>query len=91
MKGWSAMTDRSKTLTLVAACVQISLAATAWTDLARRSAEDVVGPKAMWVVVIAVSFVGPIAYFTTGRRDTRGRRHGKRCSGECVAAPGWRW
>ena len=68
MKSWSAMSDRSKTMTLMAACVQISLAATAWTDLARRPAEDVNGPKAMWAVVIAVNFVGPIAYFISGRR-----------------------
>ena len=46
MKSWSTMSDRSKTLTLMAACVQISLAVTAWTDLARRPAEDVDGPKA---------------------------------------------
>ena len=31
MKTWSTMSDRSKTLTLMAACVQISLAVTAWT------------------------------------------------------------
>jgi len=52
----------------MAACVQISLAVTAWTDLARRPADDVDGPKALWAVVIGVNFVGPIAYFTIGRR-----------------------
>jgi len=62
------MSDRSKTLTLMAACVQISLAVTAWTDLARRPAEDVDGPEALWAVVIGVNFVGPVAYFTIGRR-----------------------
>ena len=68
MKSWSTMSDRSKTLTLMAACLQISLAVTAWTDLARRPAEDIDGPKALWAVAIGISFVGPIAYFTIGRR-----------------------
>jgi hypothetical protein len=48
--------------------VQISLAATAWVDLARRPAELVRGPKPAWALAIAVNFVGPIAYFTVGRR-----------------------
>ena len=68
VKSWSTMSDRSKTLTLMAACMQISLAVTAWTDLARRPAEDIDGPKALWAVVIGINFVGPIAYFTIGRR-----------------------
>jgi len=65
---WSDLTDRQKTALLVAASVQLSLAATAWVDLARRPSEQVTGPKAAWAAVIAVNFVGPIAYFVAGRR-----------------------
>ena len=65
---WSDLSDREKTMVLVAASVQLSLAATAWVDLARRPPELVRGPKAAWALGIAVNFVGPIAYFTVGRR-----------------------
>ena len=67
-KRWSDLSDAEKTAILVMASVQISLAATAWVDLARRPAEQVRGPKAAWAVGIAVNFVGPLAYFTLGRR-----------------------
>jgi hypothetical protein len=48
--------------------VQVSLAAAAWTDLARRPARAVNGPKGVWALVIAVNTVGPLAYFRWGRR-----------------------
>ena len=65
---WADLTERQRTLILVAASVQLSLAATAWTDLARRPAEQVRGSKAVWAAAIAVNFVGPVAYFSRGRR-----------------------
>ena len=67
-KRWSDLSDEQKTAILVAACVQVSLAATAWIDLARRPAEQVRGPKPAWAAAIAVNFVGPISYFAFGRR-----------------------
>jgi len=67
-KRWSDLSDREKTAVLVLASVQLSLAATAWVDLARRPAELVRGPKPAWALGIAVNFVGPLAYFTVGRR-----------------------
>ena len=65
---WSELTQTQQTALLVAACVQFSLAATAWVDLARRPASSVRGPKSAWAAVIAVNFVGPITYFVAGRR-----------------------
>jgi hypothetical protein len=53
---------------MVAGCVQLSLAATAWADLARRPASEVNGSKAMWAGIIAINFVGPLAYFARGRK-----------------------
>lgn len=67
-KRWSDLSDQEKTAVLVVASVQISLAVTAWVDLARRPAELVRGPKPAWAVAIAVNFVGPITYFAFGRR-----------------------
>ena len=65
---WKDMTPGQQTATLVAGSVQLSLAATAWTDLARTPAERVNGPKGVWAAVIGVNFIGPIAYFIWGRR-----------------------
>jgi hypothetical protein len=48
--------------------VQLSLAATAWTDLARRPARRVNGRKGVWAAVIAINWIGPLAYFRWGRR-----------------------
>lgn len=67
-KRWSDLTEGQRTAVLVAASIQLSLAATAWVDLSRRSADQVRGPKPLWAAAIAVNFVGPIAYFVAGRR-----------------------
>jgi len=64
---WGELSQREQTAILVATSVQLSLAATAWADLATRPAELVNGRKSVWAAVIAVNFVGPIAYFTRGR------------------------
>ena len=65
---WSDLSTQRQTGMLVAAAVHLALAATAWTDLARRPAALVRGPKALWAVLIAVNFIGPLSYFVFGRR-----------------------
>jgi hypothetical protein len=66
---WSDLSPRQQTAILTLGSVQLSLAATAWQDLVRRPASEVNGRKAVWAAVIAVSFVGPVAYFRWGRRS----------------------
>lgn len=65
---WDDLSAPEQTGLVVAASVQIALAATAWTDLAKRPAELVRGPKLVWAAIIAVNLIGPIAYFVFGRR-----------------------
>ena len=65
---WSDMSPAQQRAIIAAGIVQIALAAAAWTDLARRPASQVRGPKAAWAAAIAVNFAGPIAYFALGRR-----------------------
>ena len=67
-KKWSDLTSGQQRAILVAGCVQLSLAATAWADLARRPASEIVGSKGKWAAIIAINFVGPLAYFARGRR-----------------------
>lgn len=57
-----------KAVILTVASVELSLAAAAWADLARRPADEVNGSKTKWALIIALNFVGPIWYFRKGRR-----------------------
>jgi hypothetical protein len=65
---WQELSSGQQAAALTLLSVQLSLAATAWTDLARRPADQVNGPKTAWAAVIAINFVGPVLYFTKGRR-----------------------
>jgi hypothetical protein len=62
IKQWADLTSKQQTAVLVLGSIQLSLAATAWVDLARR------GRKGLWAVVIAVNWIGPLSYFRWGRR-----------------------
>lgn len=64
---WSDLSPRQQTAVLTAASVQLSLAATAWVQLARSPATEVRGRKAVWAAVIAVNWIGPLAWFRWGR------------------------
>ncbi|MUN64291.1 hypothetical protein GMA12_14285 [Kocuria sediminis] len=65
---WEDLTPRQRTALLTLATVQVSLAATAWADLALRPAEEVNGGKGAWAAIIAINFVGPVLYFRYGIR-----------------------
>ena len=67
---WDELSPSDKILMMLLTAVQISLAVSAWTDLAERPAELVNGSKRRWAAIIAVNFVGPMLYFTRGRRAT---------------------
>ena len=65
---WDELPASGKVLVMLLTAVQVSLAVSAWTDLAERPAEQVNGSKRRWAAIIAVNFVGPMLYFTRGRR-----------------------
>lgn len=65
---WADLDPRRRTVLLALGAVQVSLAVAAWTDLARRRPDQVRGRKAVWAAVIALNWVGPIAWFGWGRR-----------------------
>ncbi|MBB3037156.1 PLDc N-terminal domain-containing protein [Hoyosella altamirensis] len=68
MIAWKDMTPAQRGVLLGAASIQLSLAVSAWADLASRPAGEVNGSKAKWAGIIAINFVGPIAYFARGRK-----------------------
>jgi hypothetical protein len=68
-KKWADLTSGQRKAVIVAGAVQLSLATAAWVDLARRPAEQVNGSKGKWAAIIAINWIGPIAYFTRGRKS----------------------
>jgi hypothetical protein len=67
-KRWSDLSGCQQTAIASMGIVEVGLLAAALWDLAHRKAEEVRGPRAMWAALSLVDFVGPIAYFTIGRK-----------------------
>ena len=67
-KKFAELAPWQKAAVLALASVQVSLAVSAWADLATRPAEKVDGSKRKWALIILVNFVGPLWYFRKGRR-----------------------
>ena len=65
---WADLTGSQKAVVVALGSVQLALAAAAWADLAARPRTRVKGRKAVWAAVIAVNWIGPLAYFRWGRR-----------------------
>jgi Phospholipase_D-nuclease N-terminal len=70
-KHWRDLPPGQRKAIAIAGMVQWLLAAIAWVDLARRPAESVHGRKPMWAAIIAINFVGPLAYLRWGRIASR--------------------
>ena len=69
-KKWSEMSPIQRAVIIAAGSVQLSLAATAWADLATRPRDEGNGSKRRWAAIIAVNFIGPLSYFRWGRRTS---------------------
>lgn len=67
-KRWEDLSQRQRGAVVGGGVVQLSLLAAAVADLWRRPADQVNGPKPLWLAISLVNFVGPLAYFTLGRK-----------------------
>ena len=65
---WSDLTSTQQLLIIGLGAVELVLTATALVDLARRPADQVRGPKPLWVLGCLVQPVGPLAYLVLGKR-----------------------
>jgi hypothetical protein len=68
---WSDLSERTRTLIIVAAVADSALKAAALIDIKRRPASQIRGPKWLWAPVVTVvnsAGVVPISYFVFGRR-----------------------
>jgi hypothetical protein len=67
---WADLSPAKRASIIALASVQLSLAVSAWADLAKRRSEDVNGSNGKWAAIIAVNFVGPLSYFRWGRKKS---------------------
>jgi hypothetical protein len=73
-KQWHELSQRTRRLLITAAVADGILKVAALTDIQRRPASRIRGPKWLWAAVVAVvssAGVVPIAYFAFGRREAR--------------------
>jgi len=71
-KKWSELSGRSRTLVVAVGVVEVVLLAATLIDIKRRPADQINGSKRMWTALAFINIVGPIAYFTLGRRRSSG-------------------
>ena len=67
-KRWSDLSPAQQRATVAAGIIELGLKVAALADLRRRPAEEIRGPKPLWVALMFVNFIGPAAYFAFGRK-----------------------
>ena len=67
-KRWSDLSPAQRRAIIAAGVVQNGLLVAALVELRRRPQRKVRGDKRLWAAASFVSWVGPIAYFTYGRK-----------------------
>lgn len=67
-KRWNDLNPVQKAAIIAAAVVEFALLAATHFDLRRRPAAAINGSKRMWMVLSFINFLGPLAYFTWGRK-----------------------
>ena len=67
-KRWSDLSPAQRRAIVAAGVVQNSLLVAALVDIRRRPQKKVRGDKRLWAAASFVSWIGPIAYFTYGRK-----------------------
>jgi hypothetical protein len=67
-KRWADLSAGQRAGLVVLAAVQVGLLVAALWDLAHRSADEIRGDKRMWVGLVFINWIGPLAYFCIGRK-----------------------
>jgi hypothetical protein len=69
-KRWADLSACQRIGVMIGAAIQIGLLAAGLWDLAHRKAEEVRGDRRLWAGLMFVNWIGPIAYFAYGRKDS---------------------
>ena len=69
-KHWSDLGPLQQVAVITLSLVQIGLLIAALWDIHRRADEEINGSKALWISAAFINFIGPIAYFSFGRKST---------------------
>lgn len=67
-KSWADLSLPGKTAVVILGTFQVGLLAVALWDIAHRAPEEVRGDRRMWAGLAFINWVGPLAYFTMGRK-----------------------
>jgi hypothetical protein len=65
---WADLSSSQKVALIAAATLQVGLLVAALWDLAHRSADEVRGDRRMWAGLVFINWIGPLTYFTIGRK-----------------------
>ncbi|HZA92200.1 MAG TPA: hypothetical protein VE420_06205 [Gemmatimonadales bacterium] len=67
---WRELTPRQRKAMMVRGTLQLGLLSAALNDLRKRPANQIRGPKPLWLAISLANYLGagPIAYFLLGRR-----------------------
>lgn len=67
-KRWHELSEAKQVAIVVLSVVQIALLLAALWDIYRQPPEKINGAKGWWSLVSFINYLGPIAYFTFGRK-----------------------
>jgi len=67
-RSWNDLTAVQKRGLTMLSIVQVALLVAALLDIRRRPATQIKGSKRAWAFASFINFIGPVAYFTFGRK-----------------------
>ena len=73
-KHWADLPLCKKIGIIVGATIQFGLLAMGLWDLAHRKADEVRGDRRIWAGLMFFNWIGPLAYFAYGRKDSPFRK-----------------
>ena len=67
-KRWSELGPLQQIAVITLGLIQIGLLVAALWDIRQRADEEINGSRGLWIGAAFVNFIGPIAYFSFGRK-----------------------
>jgi hypothetical protein len=67
-KRWHELSEAQQVAIIVLSVVQVTLLLGALWDISRRPLEKINGAKGWWSLASFINYLGPIAYFSFGRK-----------------------